>query len=288
MKINAKGSVFTNVKRNGDELVTVTCVLNEELDISAELVLDIHSFEIQDMSWHVYKCEIDPALDGYVLPVGKGRTNWLLGREAYLLAHRAFDELLELPGGKLLKYVFFQCSKAVVQAETFIYDVRGYSDKETYNRYWDDVEAEGCMFYTHPVSGDLRWSDYVGNYDRGDYLFERFKNFTEVCCDGKSINFGVFSDSYHQVEITITSDYETGEIENFDIRYVRVPGKACLANMSNAVRMTGENIWRINKKTVVEKLGCSSGCYHVVDLTWDMILKMQMEHQVKDEENFIW
>lgn len=245
--------------------------------MTAELVLDISGFKIKKISWHVFKYNINVNKTGGCLPLGKGTTDILNGKDAYLLAHKTFNALLDLPGGSLLRYAFIQCSKAVVQAETFLYKERGFATKEEYDVYWDQLEAEGCRFYTHPEAGDLRWSEYVGNFQRGDYIFERFKTFVEMDEENVVMRHGTFSDSYHQIEITVTVSKSNGRIEDFDVKYIRVPGNACRQCEANAEVMIGENAMKLDKKTIVSKLGGGSGCYHIVDLTWDIICGIQME-----------
>lgn len=277
MKLFSKGNIYSSIKRNGEELTAVTSILNEELEIVTDLIIDAHTFEIREMLWHVYRCDVSSNTGNYCIKTGKGATDMLNGKEAYLTAHKLFDELLVLPGGELLKYIFIQSGKAIVQAETFLYKERGYDRKESYDEYWDIVEENGCSFYTYPCDDDLRWSEYVGNYDRGDYLFQRFKTFAMMEHDFEQTYFGTFSDSYHHIDVEMTVNTETKIITAFNLRYIKAPGKACLRSINNGKNMVGVNIRDVDKKTVVSKIGGCEGCYHVLDLSWDIIKKIKLE-----------
>ena len=155
MNILNQAEIFCTVNKNDRDLVSDTIFVGRDLEAKATLQVDINSFLINDAVWEIHR-----APEG--IAAGRGNAVSLLsGIEAHIEGKREMKRLMALSEGIVLKYLFTDCVKSLIQAETYVYRERGFADKPAYNRYWDKIEENGCRMNTHPDPSDAVWMDYV-------------------------------------------------------------------------------------------------------------------------------
>ena len=252
-------NIWWSVERRGDCLVSAT-EKNDGIQImGAYLYVEIHTFR-------VVRAEIKQ--NGNIYKVTD-----LKGIEAYISGKKIFKNVLL--GSEFEKYtpLFIQCISALVQGETYVYRERGYKTKEEYNHYWDKLEDNGCRMYSKKLShmrkNDLQWMDYVPNRFNKSKLFIREK-FYEMCTEENTSGvWAHLSDTYHEMKIYLKLTKEKN-ISEMEIEMLRVPGKACYTNEENSNLLIGENICELTKTKVIDLLGRSAGCYHIVEMFLDL------------------
>lgn len=248
-----------SVERRGDCLLSATEKNDGIHMIGAYLYVEIHTFKI-------LRAEIKQ--NGNIYKVTE-----LKGIEAYISGKKILKKALSESEFEKYTPLFIQCISALVQGETYVYRERGYKTKEEYNRYWDKLEDNGCRMYSKKMShmrkNDLQWMDYVPDRFNKTKLFIREKFYEMRTEENASGVFAHLSDTYHEMKIhlKLTKEKEIGEME---IEMLRVPGKACYTNKENSKLLIGENICNLSKTKVIDLLGRSTGCYHIVEMFLDL------------------
>ena len=264
MKILDQAEIFCAVNRKDRELISEATFVGRDLEAKASLQVDINSFVIRDAVWEIHR-----APNG--IAAGSGNAASLLsGIEAHIEGKRQLKRLLLLDGGTILKYLFTDCVKSLIQAETYVYRERGFADEAAYNIYWDRVEEGGCRMYTHPDPTDVPWMDFVPRGPRNDNLFNRGRHYLIMeAGDGQIEIVGGFHDTYHELALKFNLKDLTGIISRCEIGFARAPGCACFDNRIHAEKFVGKNINVLTKKEIIGMAGGSEGCYHLVDLLSD-------------------
>jgi hypothetical protein len=246
-------------------LLSKTILINREWEIEARLLVEISSFRIECAEVEANKAPEEVELGIQV-------TNALKGMKGYIEGKKELNRLLEFPGGEMLKYLFNQCINGLIQAETYVYKERGFANREDYDVYWDKLEENGCRMYSHIDPKDCKWMDYVKPKEKQRNLFNRFKTYNIARnSEDKIVARASFSDSYHELNIEILFLEESGIVENCQICLSRAPGKACFENKCHETQLVGKNIYHLKKTDIIKLLGQSEGCYHLVDITADLL-----------------
>jgi hypothetical protein len=266
MKILDQAEIFCTVNRKKQELISETIFIGRDLEAKASLSVDVGSFLIQDAVWEIHRAPGDIA-------VGCGNAASLLtGVSAHIEGRKEMKRLMRLDGGIALKYLFTDCIKSLVQAETYVYRERGFADEEAYNIYWDRIEKNGCRAYTYPNEADLRWMDYIPHGPRKDNLFNRGRHYLMMeTGEGQIEIVGGFHDTYHELGLKMTLKDLSGIVSRCEIDYARAPGSSCFNNRIHADKFAGKNITAMTKDEIIRLAGGGEGCYHLVDLLSDAV-----------------
>ncbi|MBN7773947.1 DUF2889 domain-containing protein [Clostridium aminobutyricum] len=268
MKTIYQENIVNTVEHKNKNLISKTTLLNRDLEITATMIVDIYSFQIQEAFWETLK--VDSGSMTFLRP-GIHKSKLLEGEMGYIAGKKKLNDLLKLPEGEILKYLFGQCINGLIQSETYVYQERGFRTKEEYNAYWDLAEENGCRMYSRPDKMDLKWMDYVPPLMRKINLFNRMKNYRvyeknkEFC-----VMTGSFSDSFHEINVDIIFSQSSGNIVTANIEFCRAPGKACFENAIHSNKLLGENMYQVEKKQVVSLFGGAEGCYHLTEMILDM------------------
>lgn len=257
-----QANVSISVSRTEEEICARAVWLDRACEMAAEIVADIHTFVISE-AW----CETLKAPDG--MQTGLRTIKLPEKATCYIEGKKQVSALLKAPQDRRIRYLLHQCINGVIQAETYTIPERGFRSFEEYNLFWDEVEKDGCRMYSNPAPEDLRWTDYVPQYPRRRMLFTRNKNFEVRACGKEIRGRGCFMDSYHELYVDCVFDADT-VIRSFEITYERAPGKACFDNRVHGEELIGRKAAGMSGRDIVDTLGRSQGCYHLVEITRDL------------------
>lgn len=252
-----------NVIREAASLISTVekkfVFLGEESVMTATVKVGVKDFIIEEAKGSVNGKE-------YEVDELKGLYGYISGKKA--IKKKTMNKFPELSP------LFLQCVSGLIQAETYVYDERGYNSKDEYNRYWDNLEEDGCRYYSNKRA-DLRasepaWMEYVPDNFKATELFKREKRYSAVVEDGTLITVGFLNDTYHEMAISMELNIQ-GNVLDFQIVFFRGPGQACFSNSENSNMLKGWNIKDISKRDIIKILGGCDGCYHIVELAVELV-----------------
>ena len=264
MKIRSHVEIFSTVNKRDSELLSETLILGNNLEAKVTLVVNINSFLIKNAYWEIHKAPTGVTL-------GHGSTEILNGELAHIEGRKQLKKLLSMNGGVILEYLFSDCVKSLIQAETFVWAERGFESEKAYEKYWDHIEENGCRAYSHPDSQDPTWMVYSASNPRQNNLFNRCRHYMFI--DFNDLQTSViagFNDSYHELGVSISMSSEDLMISKCDIDFVRAPMNACYENFIHGEKFEGKSILKLEKKEIIDLAGRCYGCYHLVDLITDV------------------
>ena len=263
MNVLGQSNISNIVNRMGDKLCS-SCILSDNtFEISTKLIVDIKNFEIIESFAEIHKSPFENMKKIIQLDEFKGKSGYIEGK-------KWLKRVLDFENGEVLKVLFNQCINGIIQAETYLIQERGFKSNEEYNRYWDQIEENGCRMYCNKHQDDLEWTEYASPLDRKENLFNRSINSKWFELDDKNIfAVGTFSDSYHELHVNLKMKNHE-QIETCEIEYKRAPGKACFENYIHQEKLKGKYLKELDKKTIISMFGKSQGCYHLVDLLLEL------------------
>jgi Protein of unknown function (DUF2889) len=272
MSIIGQRNIVCTIDKNEDVVYAKAIILSKEFEASAWLAVGASDYLIQEADWEISKAPENTSL-------GRGIVSDVIGVKANTGIGSALVHLTKSNGGVMIKSLIFECVKGLMQAETYLYQERGYADEAAYEAYWMDKESNGCRFYTHPASDKYGWFDHVGPYQRTGNLFNRCKSYQLSAHGTEQTLQGTFHDSYHEMAGELKFDKATGIISECNLSMFRAPGSSCLETTAHGRSFVGENIYSLTRKQVVGLVGGPHGCYHLTDLLADM-LPLITEHNL--------
>lgn len=263
--ISAK-TVFCHVEKSAEAEVLISkChMISDVFDVVAQIKVDISEFMIEEAKWQVRRSPTGQCTQEIDLKE-------MLGNSGYIQGKKALMRISESPEGALKKYMMIQCINGLVQGETAVYKERGFKERSDYDRYWDELEKNGCRMYTYPSTEDERWMDYVESIPEKGTVFHRTKHCIVKEDKEGFVIMGDFNDSYHHLAMSIYIDGKTEEIKDCNIQFLRAPGSSCFTNHIHSSKMIGKKIGDVVKADIVNWLGRGEGCYHLVDICVEMV-----------------
>jgi len=264
MEVLYQSNYFSTVKIiHSDELLAESTLISTDFEAIGQLVTDLKSFKIKKARWDIYRSP-DGSMNGSKeLPE-------LIGVEAYFSAGGSLRRVAGEDAGGLPRELLAECVKGIIQAETFIFDVRGYPSPGAYDDYWDKIYLNACRYYSNLERVVRRWSDHVGDYKRERNLFNRYMS-CRVCRhdDGGLTASGCFSDSFH--ELGVHADFNgEGIVVACAGNFLRAPDQVCFENREHLCKLIGKKITCIEKKEIGELVGGPKGCNHLVDIIYGL------------------
>ncbi len=256
-----QNSMFCSVKNmKVEDLLAEAYLVGTGAEALGWLVIDRSTFIIKEAGWEVTRSP-GGSLNG------SGILHGLKGKAAYF--NCGADLRREAAGiaGGLAREMLAECVKGIIQAETFIYRDRGYPTPEAYGEYWEKFYLDSCRYYSNLHRISRKWSDYVGGYYTGKKLFARTKNCTVRKVPGGYAAAGVFSDTFHEMAVTISLN-EAGMVTECRGDFLRAPDPVCFENAPSLDMLEGSYLSSLAKKQVAELIGGPAGCDHLVDLVY--------------------
>lgn len=248
---------------NEHELLATSIFLSTSFEAVGQLVTDLESFRIRKARWDIYRSPDGRLNGGKELPE-------LNGVEAYFSAGKALRRVVGEEAGGLPRELLAECVKGMIQAETYLYDARGYPTREAYDEYWDQAYLNACRYYSNLERVVRRWTEHVGNFNRKGTLFNRVKNCrVSRRSDRIFMASGSFSDSFHELGVYAELDGE-GMIRYCTGNFLRAPDQVCYESKEHLLNLVGKKITTLNKKEIGELVGGPQGCDHLFDIVYGL------------------
>lgn len=263
MEFIFQNSKFCSVStRDRGELIAKSTLVGTNAEASGWLLIDRSTFIIKEAGW-----EINRSQEGRFN--GSGSIHGLKGVTAYFNSGGDLRrEAGDIAGG-LVREMLAECVKGIIQAETFLYNDRGYPTPESYGEYWEKFYLDSCRYYSNLHRVTRRWSEYVGGYYTDKKLYARAKNCSILRVSGGYTAAGMFSDSFHEMGVCVNLNDE-GMVLGCRGNFLRAPDQVCFENDSLLENLRGSNLSGLGKKQIVDVIGGPGGCDHLVDLLYDM------------------
>ncbi len=192
-----------------------------------------------------------------------------MGKEAYFNSGPALRELAAVTDDPLVVPLFAETIKGVIQAETFLWEERGYSSAEEYEQSWGEFYQDSCRYYSNLDRVTHAWFHNVGETKREGSLFVRFKTQTLYSLGNDTFLLsGNFNDSFHQISVAFTLDRDMA-VQKAEGLLLRAPDAVCKESTVFLGDLLGLRLKGVSKKELANLLGKSQGCVHLIDLTFD-------------------
>ncbi|SFF99804.1 Protein of unknown function [Desulfotomaculum arcticum] len=254
----------THVRQvTGDVLEAQTIYCGTDGESGAMLTVEAGSFKI-----------IDALLESYSPPAQVSRIDGLLGEEAYFncgpVLKRAVGGLGELP-----RSLFAETVRGIIQAETFIWEKRGYASSAAYSDFWEKFYLGSCRYYSNLDKISQKWDEYVA-YPRSTNLFNRFKQQSVDFITGKGYGINVkLSDSFHEMNLDLELDLQY-KIVHAAGSILRAPDLICFEATQLIENLEGQFITQLDKKQIAKLLGMGNGCVHLIDMVNDGVVSSKI------------
>lgn len=177
--------------------------------------------------------------------------------------------------------LFNQCIIGAFQGETFIFKERGFTTAHQYTQAGEEFMRGTCRYYSNLDRITNSWSDYIGEPERNDYLFNRFKNQQLMATDEEYWLIGSLSDTFHQVNTCLRLRRTDQCVKDAQGQLLRAPDQVCRESNSYLPDLTGIDILQPNKKELARRLGGQSGCVHLIDLIFDSAETLRMYNKTR-------
>ncbi len=267
VKVLHQESYFCTVNRaRSGEIKSETRYLGPDMEASSQLVIDIPSYTINEASWEICRSPGDNFNGWGFLPELKGvGAHFGAGKHLKFLADKG-------ESGELIKELVAECIRGAIQAETYLFKERGFPTEEDYEQHWSKVFGVSCRYCCFHDRTERSWFEYIGDYKRKHFLFNRNKTVIISRQDDGSISAaGAFIDSFHELSIRLVFDEKNGKIISAGGNFLRAPDKVCFENESHLLLLTGNSVFDLRKKEVAAVAGGKEGCFHLVDIVTDVL-----------------
>lgn len=253
---------YTSVRRGNGELRSETSYVDTIREVAARLRVGLTDFVIRDAEWEEQRPVIPGARKIHPVQV-------LRGKDSYFNSGSALRELASVTDDPLVIALFAETVKGVIQAETFLWEERGYPSAEEYDRSWEEFYSGSCRYYSNLDRVTKSWFQHVGETKREGNLFVRFKTQTLYSlANGKFLLDGNLSDSFHEVSVNFTLNKDM-EVEKAEGNLLRTPDSVCKESAGFLKDLVGVKLKGVTKKEIANLLGKGQGCVHVIDVTFD-------------------
>lgn len=255
-------SWHVQVERVNDRLISSCHYLDSFEEKSTELIVNISDYSIQEaklmqLGYPEHFTESTLYLDG------------LHGVSAYTGSgpevRRILQPILSAQDTELIN----QCIIGAFQSETFIYNERGFVSAEKYSQAGDEYLKGTCRYYSNLERINNSWSNYIGQPERSEYLFNRFKNQQLMATEEEYWLIGSLSDPFHQVNTFLRLRRPDQCVIDAQGQLLKAPDQVCRESNAYLQYLAGINILQLSKKELAHRLGAQSGCVHLIDLVYD-------------------
>lgn len=159
-----------------------------------------------------------------------------------------------------------QTFTAVIQAEVFFYQERGFATAENYEDYWDQTSKNSCVYYSNLDRLGQRFMDYVKDQERGSNLFHRYLLTAIEDVPGENLEIRAhLMDSYHEMSIVLQLD-QVLQIRQASATMLRCPDPVCREALARFDGLKGLTLTAAEMRRYQSICGGASGCTHITHL----------------------
>lgn len=275
MEFHFQRSWHVHVERTTKEIITSSChYLDSVEEKTAVLQVRVKDFSIEKAELLKLRQAEQFTETVIHIPEIKGVTAYL-GSGPEL--RKALAPLLSSQEREL----FNQCIIGAFQGETFIFKERGFSTAHQYNQAGEKFMLGTCRYYSNLDRITNSWSDYIGEPEREQYLFNRFKNQQLMATEREYWLIGSLNDTFHQVNTCLRLRKTDHRVVDAQGQLLRAPDQVCRESSSYLQDLTGIDILQLDKKELAGRLGAQNGCVHLIDLVFDSAETLRMYNKTR-------
>lgn len=256
-------SWHSHVRRQVEGLLVEAFYLDMEREYCARMQVHPLSFEVLTAQFEVYR---EPGREG-CKTIEIPQMN---GLEAYLGSGPKLRKALEDLDGGFANELFAEGVRAVVQAETFLWQERGFDSPLHYSRHFGEIFKNACRYYSFPERVTREWCDYAGT-QRDGILFSRSKEQLLYGAGDELLLLGSLNDSFHGAVLRLELTGEEEKVKRVKGFLPRVPDEVCREAAAYAEALEGQKLAGMDKKKVAALMGKGEGCVHLIDLAGDAL-----------------
>lgn len=282
LRIIKQGIYENDVRRLSDEeSVANSFMLTTDFEGSISLTFKNDTFEVTDAKWSIHR-------GADMSHRGEGTAEMLIGDSAYTGDNRHHIKVLpdysagqtETPEDpkavsaewKHIRELYLEALRGALQAENYLLKERGFKGIMDYEESWD---SDCRPYHLEPRPATEEWPAYVGSFEhfRVRDLYNKYLHMTLMDNGDETVTaLGTYNDSFHEMSACFVFNKADGVITDFSLNHVRVPFKACHDfQESYAEKFIGLNVHEITKREVGKLIGGSYGCFHFVDIIYDLV-----------------
>ena len=268
MKLLFQRSLRSCTRSIGEgKIMAEAVLLSTDCEIVARLTVAADTFLIEQAEWEQLRLGAEYAPVGATVPS-------LFGVEAYFGVAPALTRAFPDAEQDVVRELFAECVKAVLQSETYLYVKRGFADGQAYQDNWDVSHPNSCRYYSHLDKVKSRWFDHIGPQPRNQNLFHRHKNVAVWrSAAGLLQATGSFLDSFHEVGVMAECEL-SGEIKDFAATFMRAPDQICFGTALLVKSLIGQNIRQLTRRDINRCAGGAEGCAHLLDIGRDTMVEL--------------
>jgi hypothetical protein len=251
-------------KISSHELLAESTFISTEFEVSASLIVDINSFLIKEAKWNIFRSPCGTLNGVKDIPELKGKL-------AYIKAGRDLRQAVSQDASGLAGRMMVECLKAIIQAEAFVLDARGYESTHDYENYCDKIHLNRCRYYSNLDRVSRKRFEQISiYYERESNFFSRITSCKVYRHEGGGWTATVsFSDSFHELNVNVINNDE-GIVIDCTGNYLRAPDFICFECSDLLNKLKGINIAKLNNDDIRKMVGCSDGCNHLVDVVFEL------------------
>lgn len=203
----------------------------------------------------------------------------LEGITAYFGSGRQLRQALS--GTPALLDMATQTVSAVIQAEAFFYQERGFASGASYDDFWDETYKNACVYYSNLDRVGQRFNEYIKDQRRGSNLFHRYllTAIDEISGESAEIR-GHLMDSYHEMSIALQLD-PAFQVSKASATMLRCPDPVCREALERLDSLKGTPLTTADMRRYHTTLGGASGCTHIDHLVQEAASTLDLYKNMK-------
>lgn len=254
---------FCSARRiHAGELLAEATILQTDMEATGRLKVDPSSFEIKDARWEIFRSP-GGAFNGSNEEPG------LKGENAYFNVGRAIRNAVGDTAGGMVRDLLLECVRGVIQAETFLFQERGFPTLKAYSEHWRKVQVDTCRYQSNLNRVTRWWDEYVDGLQHGLNLFNRTKNIAVYLLPDSFLVHCGFSDSYHELGLSSRIDLD-GRVQECSSTYLRAPDQVCFECALLPDGLKGVLLTECTRKQLAQIVGGPQGCDHLSALVEEL------------------
>lgn len=168
-----------------------------------------------------------------------------------------------------------QTITAVIQAEAFFYQERGFTSGDMYDDFWNKTYQNACAYYSNLDRVQQRFMEYIKDQRRGSNLFQRYL-LTALDIAGEEMEIrGHLLDSYHEMNLVLQID-QALLIREAAGTMLRCPDPVCREALPRVDSLKGTPLTTADLKRYLITCGGASGCTHISHLVQEAAITLDI------------
>ena len=268
IKILEQGAWLNYTNRlSEEELISQAMFLSTRYDCSATICATKKDLKLTQAYYFIHRCPDMSKRGETTIPelVGLERSDGI----------KAVKALKDFGDDGKVKELLLECIRGLLQADTYLFDVFGFKTREEYQIQWQEDRPNYCRAYWKELPPIEEWGIHIGAYDhhRTENYYTKYKNYVILQKnETEAMISGTYNDSFHEMYGELTYDLSIRNINFFDVITCRAPHALCYELSHTASEsFIGKPIDSFSKREIGKILGGAPGCFHVVDVVYDMV-----------------